>query len=98
MRQKLVLFDTGGTVYELDGQDNWQKRVTTHLPMPARTYAGFGYHAATGETLYFGGHVVGNILGDTLIWNNTDWMLSPAVGPPNQEGAALVGQASISRR
>jgi hypothetical protein len=80
---------TGGVTadtWEWDGA-NWAVRTPTTSP-PARFEHALVFDSARGETVLFGGNPVGIMgsgspLGDTWVWNGTNWtQRTPAAVPP----------------
>jgi cysteine-rich repeat protein len=85
-----------------DGTWTWDgvqwTRVSLPGSWPARRDMGVAHHAATGETIAFGGGVTTDVHADTYAWTGTTWELRPqTVSPPARRGASL-GYDPLRRR
>jgi hypothetical protein len=79
----------------------WNGAVWTQLQQatspPARAYASMAYDAATSTIVLFGGGncCFGGQMGDTWIWDGTNWHQAfPAASPPGRYGAAMAYDAA----
>lgn len=89
--QRLVVFGgqfSSGTLsnetWELEPSVQlWQRMTTNRTPSPRR-YAGMAYHAATRQTLLFGGENSSGVpFGDTWLWDGNFWTQQfPTTSPP----------------
>lgn len=112
-RGNVVLFggatasDTRADTWIWDGS-TWTQQMPANSP-PARTDAGFGFDDGTQTALLFGGTraTSGSILtaglGDTWLWNGSNWStplttpLLPALSPSTRLGASVAGAPAPQR-
>jgi len=101
-------FDVYGDTWTWDGS-NWTEEKPQSSP-PRRFFASMAYDAARGETVLFGGENCDGVpntgvgiggcrnrllLGDTWVWNGTNWIQkNPVTSPPAKTGAAMVYDAA----
>ena len=76
---------------------NWTPLTTAHSPTGGRASASMVYDAATGNVVLFGGiNTSGGTVGDTWIFNGTDWTpASPTNSPSARNSYAMAYDAAL---
>lgn len=81
-RQQMLLLGEGANqLWDWDGQ-SWQ-HLDSPISPPTRAGARMAHHAATGQTVLFGGRDYGRrvVLGDTWLWDGEQWIEWTGAGP-----------------
>jgi hypothetical protein len=86
--------DVFGDTWVWDGT-NWTQKTPANSP-PPRFYHGMAYDATHGQVVLFGGLATteGGTLGDTWIWDGTNWtQMAPARSPEKRYALVMAGDA-----
>ena len=96
VRRRGVLL--GGVSYSPFRHREWDgaRWHTIAVPpqFPTRTRHAQVYDGARAETLVFGGQVAPGTIGDTWVWNGTNWRLAATAGPSSRSDAAIAFDAT----
>lgn len=95
VRGVAVLFGTTPYVHEWDGT-TW-RHATPPVAPPSRILHAQAFDGARGETVIFGGQSVGGTLGDTWLWNGSNWRQAAGPGPSPRPGAMMAFDSTRNR-